>query len=76
MATTNIWKKFQSLLPQSSLCIGEVTEILGTRSRVRLRDGHSIIVNGATVEIGKMAQIVNGAIQSEAKNIPITSAEV
>ncbi len=76
MATTNIWKKFQTLLPSQSLIIGEVVSIEGTRSKIRLRDESEIMVNGASVAVGSKAQVINGAIQAEAKDLVVTGVTV
>ncbi|EIY4766846.1 hypothetical protein MM188_003228 [Vibrio cholerae] len=76
MATTNIWKQFQSLMPESALLIVEVVEVQGTRSKVKLRGGSFMWVNGASVAVGSKAQLKNGVIIAEAKNLPVVGVEV
>ena len=74
MAANNVWKQFQSLLPTRPRFIAKVVEIDGTRSKVELRNGGVMWVDGASVAIGARALVVDGMVQSEAK--PLSHSEV
>ena len=74
MAVSNVWKQFQSLLPTRPRFIAKVVEIDGTRSKVELRSGGVMWVDGASVAIGAPALVVDGVVQSEAKQLTHTEA--
>ncbi|KEQ18073.1 hypothetical protein [Endozoicomonas numazuensis] len=77
MATTNIWQQFKSLIPEGAKTIVTVTAKNGNgTSKVTLRDGSQITVQGETVAVGSKALVEAGSIKSEVPDLPSYEAEV
>jgi hypothetical protein len=71
MATTNIWKKFTTLLPKQSRTIATIISNNGNgTSTAQLRDGSVIIVIGENVSAGNKAMIDNHAISHHVPDLP------
>ncbi len=64
---SNLWQKFQQLIPQTPLMIVTVETINpdGT-SRVTSSNGDLFLVRGVSVPVGAKAFIKDGVIQGEA----------
>lgn len=73
----NIWRRFQDLLPEDPLLIGEVLahNTDGT-STVELIGGGTLRVRGQSVAIGKNAFIRGGVIEGEAPDLPGQTIEI
>ncbi|GAA4648188.1 hypothetical protein GCM10023116_04540 [Kistimonas scapharcae] len=72
MATTNIWKQFETLLPKQSRTIATIisNNANGT-STAQLRNGTEIILSGESVQPGKKV-ITNGSeVSYEVPDIPV-----
>lgn len=73
----NLWKQFQSLLPDERVLIGKVLEhnADGTSS-VELPGARVIQVQGQTVAEGSNAFIQHGRVQGEAPDLPIVNIPI
>ncbi len=71
MATTNIWKRFSSLLPRHSRSVVNILSNNGNgTSTVQLRDGSIAIVNGETVPAGNRAIVEHGDVKTMTPDLP------
>ena len=77
MATTNIWQKFKSLIPEGSKTVVTVTANNGNgTSQVKLRNGSVITAWGESVSVGQKAIIQNGEVKNTAPDLPQYEADV
>ena len=77
MATTNIWQKFKSLIPEGARTIVTITANNGNgTSNATLRGGSSILVQGESVEPGSKAMIEGGTIKSQVPDLPVYESSV
>lgn len=74
---TNVWKRFQSLLPDDPLLVGEVAahNADGT-STVTLPDGTTLRVRGQQVAVALNAFVRSGDVLGEAPALPIVMIEI
>ena len=71
MATTNIWQRFKSLIPEGVRTIVTVTSNNGNgTSTVTLRDGTTMTVQGESVPAGNKALVEGGAVKTQVPDLP------
>ena len=77
MATINIWKQFQVLMPEGVLIVATITENNSNdTNKATLRDGSTITVKGGSIPVGEKAFIQNGEIKGSAPNLTIYEVEI
>lgn len=70
MNSPNIWKRFQRLIPATSLIIVSVVENNGDgTSTVQNAQGQQFLVRGEGVTAGNKAFILDGEMRGEAPNL-------
>ncbi len=72
----NLWTKFKELIPSDTLQVGEVVQIIGDKSEIRLPSNEVVWVSGSSVAIGKNAYFKGGEITQEAPNLTVENITV
>lgn len=72
----NLLKQFRSLLPSSSLLIGEVAAVNGDEIRIVLEDGSIHIARGSATVGDKVYFRSGGAIEGQAPDLTATVIDI
>lgn len=74
---SNLWKRFQNLLPADPLLIAEVlTHNTDGTSTVQFPGGGQARAKGQTVAIGDKAYIQGGWVRAQAPDLPVYEFEI
>ncbi len=77
MATTNLWKQFQELLPKAAQAIGTLMSVNEDgSSTIALQYGTQIRAKGGSVSAGKKALLLDGQIVKEVPDLPRFAVQV
>lgn len=72
----NQWTKFKKLLPRDALQVGEVVQIDGDKSKMKLPTDETIWISGSNVQVGKNAYFKGGQITGEAPDLEVKNVTV
>lgn len=71
----NLYKAFQSLLPDVPLLVGSVIAVQSNSYLIELPDGAQITARG-TANLGQKVFVRNDVIEGEAPNLPVQIIEI
>ena len=75
---SNIWTKFEKLLPKRKQFVAKVTSINTSNqtSTVQMLGGQSIVVKGISISVDKFCLIEDGVVKREVPELPVYNVTI